>query len=57
MCDLGNGDVQSPARLPELSARSYFFSGYRKGKLCVDRSRKIAELGENIGEEVSAILM
>jgi hypothetical protein len=51
--DFRNGDIQPSARFPELSVCGYFFNG----KLCVNRPRNIAELEQNIGEEINAILM
>jgi hypothetical protein len=50
-----NGDVQWPARPPDLSACDYFLWGYLKSKVYISRPRTITKLKQNIREEIAAI--
>ena len=49
------GDVPWPTRSPDLSACDYFLRGYLKSRVFISKPRTIAELKQNIKEEIAAI--
>ena len=49
------GDINWPARSPDLSAPDYFLWGYLKGKVYQERPHTIQQLKENIETEIQQI--
>jgi hypothetical protein len=50
-----NGDVNWPARSPDLTCCDFFLWGYLKSKVFVDRPHTLQELKNNITNEIRAI--
>ena len=50
-----NGNVQWPARSPDLTACDYFLWGFLKSKVYVTMPRNVNELKHRISEEIRAI--
>ena len=50
-----NGNLQWPARSPDLTACNYFLWGFLKSKVFVTMPRNVSELKHRISEEIRAI--
>ena len=50
-----SGDLDSPPRSPDLTPPDFFLWGYLKSKVYVNKPRTVAELKDNIREEIAAI--
>jgi hypothetical protein len=48
------GNIELPARLPDLNACDFFLWGYLKSKV-YEKKPRITDLNQNIREEVAAI--
>jgi len=49
------GNIEWPARLPDLSACDFFLWGYLKSKVYEKKPRTTVNLKQNIRDEVAAI--
>jgi hypothetical protein len=49
------GNIEWPARLPDLNAYDFFFCGYLKSKVYEKKRKTTDDLKQNIREEVAAI--
>ena len=50
-----SGDLNWPPRSPDLTPPDFFLWGYLKSKVYVNKPRTVAELKDNIREEIAAI--